>query len=341
MKSRSQNTVSFILLSAFVLLNLIILLLLKYYLNGLTLNEFRLDYIGNILNLVISTLLLTGIAIQLIQKKNIDPRRVMFLIFSQFLITVSLGLIFVLAKFNIINPVGYLLNFPVKKVYTGILFILSALIQLYSLLYLWGLLFGTENLFEIRTLIRTIGAVALLLVFSLFYVWNVRLYDEEKISNTKYEYGCVPGAAVWSRGKPSPIFEGRIRKAFALYKKGTIKKIILTGGNAPGEISESEAAYKYLVNLDVPQKDLRLETQSSTTTLQIKFLSKEYYDKLNPKPILLISDGFHLTRIVQISKFFNINVAGVSSEYSMSFDKTIFYRARESVALLLFWLFAI
>lgn len=341
MKKRSQNNSSFILISFLVLINLVALLFLKYYLNGLNLNDFRLDYIGNILNLLISGMMLIGIFIHIIQKKNINSKRVMLIIFFQLFITVSLGLIFVLAKFNLINPAGYLFTFPVKKVYTGLLFIISALLQLYSVLYVWGLIYGSENLFEIRTLIRTIGVVVLLLVFSLFYVWNVRLYDEKKISNSKYEYGCIPGAAVWSRGKPSPIFEGRIRKAFELYKKGFIKQIILTGGNAPGEISESEAAYKYLRNLDVPGKNLRLETQSSTTTLQIKFLSKEYYNKENPKPILIVSDGFHLTRIVQIAKFFNVNVVGVSSNYSMSFDKTIFYRARESVALLLFWFFAI
>lgn len=341
MKSRSQNTGLFLLLAFFVLLNLAALLFLKYYLNELTLSGFRLDYIGNVLNLFISIMIFIGILIHIIQKKNINTRRVMLLIAFQFIITLLLGLTFVFTKFNLINPVGYLFNFPVKKVYVGLLFIISALLQLYSLLYVWGLIYGAEKLFEIRTLIRTIVVVVLLLVFSLFYVWNVQLYDEKKIPNSKFEYGCVPGAAVWSRGKPSPIFEGRIRKAFELYRKGFIKQIILTGGNAPGEISESEAAYKYLRNLDVPEENLRLETQSSTTTLQIKFLSREYYNKQNSKPILIVSDGFHLTRIVQIAKFFNVNVVGVSSDYSMSFDKTIFYRARESVALLLFWFFAI
>ena len=341
MKSRIQNTGVFILLSSLVIVNLAVLLYLKYYLNNLSIKEFKLDYFGNLLNLMIALLIISGIIIHFIIKKSIDKRRLMFLLTSQFLIAFSFGLIFLLAKFNLTNHGGYLFNFPLKKVYTGFLFILGALLQLYSLLYIWGLIFGSENLFEIRTLIRMIAVVFLLLIFSLFYVWNVRAYDEKEIVSSVFEYGCVPGAAVWSRGKPSPIFEGRIRKAFELYKKGWIKQIILTGGNAPGEISESEAAYKYLRNLDVPKKNLRLETQSSTTTLQIKFLYREYSNLQNHKPILIISDGFHLTRIIQIAKFFNLDVVGVSSDYSMAFDKTIFYRAREGVALLLFWFFAI
>ncbi len=341
MKPRSKNSGSFILLGTIIFLNLVALLFLKYNLNGLSLSNFRLDYIGNVLNLFISVMMLVGILIQIVRGKNVDIRRARFLIALQFFITLSLSLAYVVTKFDIVNPVGYLFNFPVKKVYTGFLFIIGALVQIYSLLYIWGLIYGAENLFEIRTFIRSIIIVVLLLVFSLFNVWNVRLYDEKKIPDAKFEYGCIPGAAVWSRGKPSPIFEGRIRKAFELYKKGIIKQVILTGGNAPGEISESESAYKYLRNLDIPEKKLRIETQSSTTTLQIKFLSREYFYENNSKPILIISDGFHLTRIVQIAKFFNVNVIGVSSDYSMSFDKTLFYRARESVALLLFWFFAI
>ncbi len=341
MKPRVQNTGLFTLLLVVVIVNLLILLYLKYHLNGIPISELRLDYLGNILNVAITALLITGIVIHLILEKRIDKKKIIFLIMLQFFITISLGLIYLNSRADLLNSAGYLFNFPAKKVYSGFLFIVGELFQLYSLLYVWGLIFNSENLFEIRTLVRMIALVFLLLTFSLFYVWNVRTYDEKKIENSVFEYGCIPGAAVWSRGKPSPIFEGRIRKAFELYKKGLIKQIILTGGNAPGEISESEAAYKYLRNLNVPEKNLQLETQSSTTTLQIRYLYKKYFSSQNQKPILIISDGFHLTRITQIAKYFNVNVVGVASGYTLSFDKTIFYRTRESVALLLFWFFAI
>jgi len=296
---------------------------------------------GNILNLAVAAVLFTGILFHFFSKKKLDKKKLIFLIMLQFFITLSLGLIYLNAKVDLVSSTSYLFNFPAKKVYAGFFFIVGELFQLYSLLYVWGLIFNSENLFEIRTLVRMVALIFLLLIFSLLYVWNVRTYDEKKIENTVFEYGCIPGAAVWSHVKPSPIFEGRIRKAFELYKKGQIKQIILTGGNAPGEISESEAAYNYLKNLKVPEKSLQLETQSSTTTMQIRYLYKKYFSSQNQKPILIVSDGFHLTRIIQIAKYFNVNVVGVASGYTLSFDKTIFYRTRESVALLLFWFFAI
>ncbi len=341
MKQRFQNTGLFTLLLVVVFVNLLILLYLKYHLNGIPISELRLDYMGNILNLAVTAVLFTGILFHFFYKKKLDKKKLIFLVMLQFFITLSMGLIYLNAKVDLVSSTSYLFNFPARKVYAGFLFIIGELFQLYSLLYVWGLIFNSENIFEIRTLVRMVALIFLLLIFSLLYVWNVSNYDEKKIENTVFEYGCIPGAAVWSHGKPSPIFEGRIRKAFELYKKGQIKQIILTGGNAPGEISESEAAYKYLKNLKVPEKSLQLETQSSTTTLQIRYLYKKYFGLQNQKPILIISDGFHLTRIIQIAKYFNVNVVGVASGYTLSFDKTIFYRSRESVALLLFWFFAI
>ncbi len=341
MKSRSKNNSWIILLATLAAVNLLVLLILKYYLNGLSLLEFRIDYIGNVLNLVITFLFLVGLGTCVIRKKNPDVKKVSLLLSFQMIVTISLVFIFAVEKLNIINLTGYLFSFPIKKVYVGFLFILGELIQIYSMVYLWGLVFNPESLLGVRSIVRTAAAVAILMIFSLLYVWNVKIYSEEKLPSAVFEYACVPGAAVWGRGKPSPILEGRIRKALDLYRKNRIKKIILTGGHAPGEISESEAAYKYLSNLEVPKEVMILETQSTTTTDQIKFLRNNFYEQQKIQPILMISDGFHLSRVTQISKFFKVSTLGVASDHSPSFSKTLFYRARESVGLLLFWLFAI
>ena len=307
----------------------------------MSLGEFRIDYIGNVLNLIIPFFFITGAAVYLFKEKLIDTKKVSLLISLQLVSLISLGLVIAVEKLNFIDLSGVLFSFPVKKVYIGFLFITGELIQIYSMVYIWGLVFKPESLHGVRSLVRTAGAVAILMIFSLLYVWNVKIYSEKKLPDAEYNYACIPGAAVWGKAKPSPIFEGRIRKALDLYRKNRIKNIILTGGHAPGEISESEAAFKYLFNLDVPQSTMILETQSSTTSDQIKFLRNNFYEQQKLQPIVVVSDGFHLSRITQISKFFRINIVGVASDHSPSLSKTLFYRARDSVALLLFWLFAI
>ncbi len=341
MKARRGNTSFSVALLILTAVNLLILLFLKYFLNGLSLTEFRIDYIGNVLDIFITFFFLAGFGVYSTRKKPADGKKVSLLLSFQILIIISYLFIIFVEKANFINFNGYLLGFPAKKVYVGFLFIAGELLQLYSLIYVWSISFATEYLIGVRSIVRTAAVVILLLIFSLSFVWNVSAYSEKKIVNRSFDYACIPGAAVWNHEKPSPIFEGRIRKALNLYRKEKIKKIILTGGNAPGEISESEAAFNYLVNLEVPKEIITLETRSSTTTDQIKFLRINFFDAQKDKPILVVSDGFHLSRIIQISKFFKVNTVGVASDHSLPVGKTLFYRAREGIALLLFWLFAI
>jgi vancomycin permeability regulator SanA len=315
--------------------------LAKYYFNRISIKEFRFDYVGNILNLILTFTLIAGCLILTFSKRNVEVKRLNLLFAFQIFSIICLAAAYLSTYTGIVDASTFLFHHPAKKVYTGIFFVLSSLCQLYSMIYIWGLIFGPENLLELRTLIRTFGAVVLLLIFSLLYVWNVRVYDESKLADKSFNYGFVPGAAVYGNSRPSPVFEARIKKAYELYSKKIVKKLFLTGGSAPGELSEGEAAEIYLNKLGVPSKDVTIEERSTTTTEQIKYLRKKESVIKEEGPFVIISDGFHLTRIMQISKFFKLNTIGVSSDYTMSFEKALFYRARESVALLMFWFFAI
>ena len=323
------------------LLYLIFLIYLKYNLNGIPLKEIRFDYLGNVMNGIVTLVLIIALVTISFLKRSLDSKKVLFI---NTLMALSLALllaVWMLAKLNFLHTDKLVFNFPLKKVYMGAAYVLSLFTQLYSLNYLWGWIIGSDSLLELRTIIRTTVGILVLMVFSLIFVWNVRAFSQSRIENQTFTFGCIPGAAVYSKGNPSPIFEKRIRKALELYQKGSIKKVILTGGRAPGEMTEAEAAKKYLVNLGVPKKNIVIENRSSTTTEQIEYLRKNFSSERTRDSVLIISDGFHLSRITQIAKFYRVNSLGVSSDYALSFEKTIFYRTRESIALLLFWFFAI
>ena len=317
------------------------LLFLKYDQNNFSIVNFRIDYAGNILSIMIAVFTIIACSLVMKNKRKLDSRKINVLVALQIISILALIFVLFVQKINVINSNGYIFSFPAKKVYVGFLFVLSSISQIYCMIYLLGIIIGSENYYEVRTLLRTLFTILILMVFSLLFVWNVKEFDQAKLANSKFEYGFVPGAAVYNKGKPSPIFEARIKKAYILFSQGIINKIILTGGKAPGEISEAESAYNYLKNLGVPVKDMIAENHSSTTTEQIKYLKNSILSGNQNEKVLLISDGFHLTRVIEIAKFFKIKAIGVSSDYSMSFSKTIFYRTRESVALLLFWFFAI
>ncbi len=341
MKINYRNTGFVTSACILALISLFILSYTKYDLNGLSLANYKFDYIGNVLNIMMFGLIILGCLGIGFTKNPIDKKRLTFiktLLMLVILINISA---YIITKYELIAGSGYIFNIAFKKAVTGFLFIVSNIITLYVIIYVWGIIYGIEKLFELRTLVRTLMASVLLFLFALFYVWNVNSYSEERIENKKYKYGLIPGAAVYSKGKPSPVFSARIRKSFELAKINTVEKLVLTGGKAPGEITEAEAAMKYLIDLGIKPNRLIVENETSTTVEQIKFIKNELFEKELSSEVLIISDGFHLSRSIQICKFFGVQATGVSSNYKLSFEKTLFYRTRESVALLLFWFFAI
>ncbi|MEW6652605.1 MAG: YdcF family protein [Bacteroidota bacterium] len=344
MKRRRQtgNTKFGIILAGLLgILYFFFLIYLKYNLNEIPIRYIRLDYIGNVMNGFLAFALVTSVIGNYFVKRTLESKRILFI---NTLLTISLALLLVVymfSKLDILSTDKLVFNFPLKKVYMGAAYILSFSFQLYSALYLWSWLAKSESFLELRSIVRSAIGIVVLMVFTLVFVWNVRAYSQERIENKTFEYGCIPGAAVYSKGRPSPIFEARIRKALELYRKNIIENIILTGANAPGELTEAETAKRYLINLGVRKKNILTENRSTTTTEQIEFLSRDFGPGNSAKPVLIVSDGFHLSRIAEIAKFYRVNTVGVASDYSLSLERTIFYRTRESIALLLFWLFAI
>lgn len=313
---------------------------LKYKAHGAPLRSFRLDYIGNLFNLFIPVLIALGLSIQFIIRKYFDRKKIIFL-----LVLSGISLVLLTGVFFVDNSVqqdsaGYFLNIPFRKLMAGALFLSSTFIQIFILIFVWGIYWSNEQLFIVRGFVIAVTGLVLLAVFSFVYVskgGNRKVNTDSE----KFEYGVVLGAAVWSKDKPSPIFEGRIRKAFELYRTGIIKKISLTGGNAPGELSEAEAASRFLIKLGAKKSDIYIESKTSTTFEQIKFIRINLIPKLDKKKLVIISDDFHLSRILEMCKFFKVQAVGVSSSHILSWEKALFYRLRESVALLLFWFFAI
>ncbi len=174
-------------------------------------------------------------------------------------------------------------------------------------------------------------------------ITNVTYKDDsvvlKKIENR--DIAVVLGAAVWNKNEPSPIFKGRIDRALELHTLYNVDKIQLTGGSAPGEITESEAALRYLDQNGVSLQNIFYEVETTTTSEQIRFIKDELVDKKKYKRILIITDHFHLRRVMEICNFFHVDAYGISSEYKLNWEKLIYYRMRDSVGLILFWFFAI
>ena len=309
--------------------------------NGLKFSSFQLFYFGNLLNLFLTTVIILGIIILFTTRKEITAfnKYVLLLLSAGFLL--PLIVITIITSLNINFPSGYILGYATNKVIIGFLFIMNECIQVFTLLTIILLIFSYKRFTYLNALYYTTGAIIILVLFSFIYTTGYNDEFKDKNSNNSYDIAIVLGAAVWSKNQPSPLFKQRIEKAYELYNGRKVGKIHLTGGNAPGEISESQSAKNYLLELGMNEKNILLESSTATTSEQIKFIKNDLIDKWSFKNPLIVSDQFHLKRVLEMCDFFQVNAVGVESGYKLSWKKLLYYRVRDSIGLLLFWLFAI
>jgi uncharacterized SAM-binding protein YcdF (DUF218 family) len=115
-------------------------------------------------------------------------------------------------------------------------------------------------------------------------------------------------------------------------------KLAVTGSNAPNEKSEAVIAKEELIKLGVDQSLISTESNSHSTIEQILFVRDELRNRQGWKKFIIISDQYHLARVLEMAKFNGISAIGTPSKINQNFFDLFFYRLRESVALLAYWL---
>ncbi len=189
---------------------------------------------------------------------------------------------------------------------------------------------------------NTLFTVIILFVFAFFFVKSEKWIISDSESGQKNNnIAVVLGAAVWSENKPSPSLAARVDKAIELYRAGRVKYIQLTGSNAPGELSEAEVAYKYLRSKNINDEDIFVEDKTTSTNEQIFFIKNNLAKREDLGEIIIVSDAYHLKRVKEICKFYNIDIKVASSDLKPEFENLFYYKLKESVAILVFWFFAL
>ncbi len=319
--------------------NLLVLYLLKYRNQEIPIANFNISYTGNALNLFFTVVFLFEIIILTIRDKGSVVKRYSFPFKGSLIHSIFLVITFIVVLLQIHIPGGYVLGYPVAKIFLWFLFFSGQFIQFILISYSGLLLFRSNSLLFLRTLINSVFIAIILLGFVFLYTIGTPPMSEK--NEPAGEVGVVLGAAVWSNNVPSTILMERLNKARELYEKKKIAKIQLTGGKAPGELSEAEVAYKYLTKFSIDPKNISVEKNTTSTTEQIRFIKNELYGKRNLKKVVIISDRFHLKRINEISKFYNLKVKLSGSNVTLNSKSLVYYKLRESIALINFWFFAI
>lgn len=139
------------------------------------------------------------------------------------------------------------------------------------------------------------GVLSLYVALTVFEVWRVG----RDSSTATAEAIVVMGAAQYD-GSPSPQLAARLDHAYALWKAGVAPKILVTGGNQPGDrFTEAEASRGYLIERGV-RADAIFEEATSRSTWEavanIRRLNddEKFGERLHS--IVIVTDPFHSLR---------------------------------------------
>ena len=319
-----SKKVKIILSILIYLLTFFSLLLYRYYNQNLDLDYLNLFNLSNLISIIHFGLIITFLVVLYAKHKELTDdyyTKIFFLsLFILFLVPIS-QLFY--------EPINFLLSFII--IFILILFPIYLLNKVFS---------KSKKLFLKSILITTIISLFIILIVSIYILSYISDNYEVQNGIKKYDIAVIFGAAVWKKNQPSPVLRERILKALSLYRNNKISYFLVTGSNAKGEISESEAAKHFLISKDVPDSVILLENKTTSTIEQIKYIRDSLYNH-KYKNLVLVSDNFHLRRITEMCNFNGIKIRGVSSDSPLLEDNIIFYTVRESLGLILFWYFGL
>lgn len=332
-----KKYLSFIYLSIICFANYFGLIYLKYTLNNFSIFEFNIASFGNFIYVINFAATFIFLLLLKIKNNSLYNKNIIQIYGIVFLSIVVFFLLVISINNNSYWQTKYLWGYPIKRISIAFLFTANFWLLLYLLFVAVLFNFASGIYVYLKSFAYSSLFIGSILIISFFYSLT---FVNSNLGTEKHDLGVVLGAAVWKGDKPSPILLGRIHKAYDLYKSNNLKRILVIGGNAPGELTEAEVSYRNLLKLGVKKEDIKIEKNTSTTVEQVKYIKINEFLSGSEK-IIIISDQFHLKRVLEICKFFNIKAIGIASDTKYVFKKLLFYRVRESVALLLFWLFAI
>ena len=118
------------------------------------------------------------------------------------------------------------------------------------------------------------------------------------------------GAGVFSDGEPSPILEGRLETALALFRGGQVGWILVSGDNRAHNYNEPQAMRKWLIKRGVP-----------VNRVVSDYAGRRTYDSLKRAQAVfgvgravLVTSDFHMPRALFLAKAMGLEAVGVPSD---------------------------
>lgn len=161
------------------------------------------------------------------------------------------------------------------------------------------------------------------LILGLFIVWlisfvivvTVILTSAISDQSEKVDSVIVLGAGL--KGEtPTLVLQERLNYTIEYVQNNPTTKVIVSGGQGPGEtITEAEAMKRYLMRYGI-QEDIIIKEEKSTSTYENMLFSKKSYEETIGKKldkVMIITNDFHMFRSKLLARRAGLEPYGISS----------------------------
>ena len=139
----------------------------------------------------------------------------------------------------------------------------------------------------------------------------------------------VLGAGLKPGGSPSVFLARRLDAARALYERGAVQAILVSGDNAQVDYDEPTAMYDWLIDAGVPA-DRVVRDYAGFDTHDSCVRARDVF---GVKDLVVVTQDYHLPRAVFSCSAAGLDVVGVAvSSGSVERSKAVAYRVREALA---------
>jgi uncharacterized SAM-binding protein YcdF (DUF218 family) len=138
----------------------------------------------------------------------------------------------------------------------------------------------------------------------------------------------VLGAAVRPDGTPSPTLRLRVEHAVALFHRGEVGRLVLTGGRGRFGPAEAEVARDLARSLGMPAHAIRIETASTNTVENLA-----HAIPLVDGPAVIVTNCWHLPRARLAARLLGLRAFGSGPRGMASLGATLRALLREVAAV--------
>jgi vancomycin permeability regulator SanA len=124
------------------------------------------------------------------------------------------------------------------------------------------------------------------------------------------------------------MLNDRLDQAYELYVNGKAGKILVSGDHGRKNYDEVNTMKKYLINKGVPPEDVFMDHAGFNTYESVYRVR----DIFQVKKVIIVTQGYHLTRAVFIARELGLEACGVASDLHNYGEVMTIYRFRETAA---------